>query len=164
MAVGSQTASIRSASIGPFGSLTPSGELLKLLVSEFQSSFVSKLPLPFFATLVHMDSHWVKPQPPVRRSRTLGAKQVLPRKSPLIQGRTGHVASTLSRTTANVRDRPHNHAPPCPTETQCARPSIRIMALMRRMGTRTWHMRPVVRTAFDPSRSLGCYQSGFWET
>jgi hypothetical protein len=82
MGVGSQTASIRSASIGPFGSLTPSGELLKLLVSEFQSSFVSKLPLPFLATLLHMDSHWVKPQPPVRRSRTLGAKQVLPRKSP----------------------------------------------------------------------------------
>ncbi len=79
MGAGSQTASMRSASIGRFGSLTPSGELLKLLVSEFQSSFVSKLPVPFLATLVHMDSHWVKPQPSVRRSRTLGAKQVLPR-------------------------------------------------------------------------------------
>jgi hypothetical protein len=59
MGVGSQTASMRSASIGPFGSLTPSGELLKLLVSEFQSSFVSKLPLPFLAAEFGWSVKWL---------------------------------------------------------------------------------------------------------
>jgi len=42
-----------SASIGPFGSLTASGEILKLPVSEFQSSIAPKLRLPFLAALVH---------------------------------------------------------------------------------------------------------------
>jgi hypothetical protein len=45
--VESQTASIKSASIGPFGSLIASGEILKLAASEFQSSIAPKPRLLF---------------------------------------------------------------------------------------------------------------------
>jgi hypothetical protein len=52
-ASGRRRRAIRSASIGPFGSITASGEIPKLLVSEVQSSFASKFRPPFRAPLVH---------------------------------------------------------------------------------------------------------------
>jgi|HubBroStandDraft_3_1064219.scaffolds.fasta_scaffold125621_2 hypothetical protein len=71
--VGSQMASIRSASIGPFGSFTTSGEGLKLPVSEFHPHLASILPLPFLAALVHSGFAKVKPRPARhRRLRALG--------------------------------------------------------------------------------------------
>ena len=58
-------ASIRSASIGPFGSLTVSGQIQKLPISKFQSSFASKLRLPFLAALVHGELDTENPEFPV---------------------------------------------------------------------------------------------------
>jgi hypothetical protein len=76
--------------------------ILKLPVSEFQSSFASKLRLPFLAALVHSELAYSQPQPPRRRSRTVGAKQVLPRKyaEPLsgVRGTPPHgISATICR-------------------------------------------------------------------
>jgi len=118
----------------PFGSLTASVKYRNCQFQSFSPALHQNSGCAFSRLSCTVDSHRVKPQSPRIGARGPLEQSRCCREVALDLGRTGNVASTLSRTTANVRDRPHKHAPPCPTETQCARPSIRIMALMRRMG------------------------------
>ena len=55
--VGSQMASIRSASIGPFGSFTTSGSFITDFFSD--AAFGSVVPVPQFDVLEHLDAPWV---------------------------------------------------------------------------------------------------------
>jgi len=127
--VGSQMASIRSASIGPFGSFTTSGEGLKLPVSEFHPILRQYSRCPFSGSRAQR----------IRKGRTAA------RPTSALAGPRSHAVTAAQETPRKLNGGQGRARPGLPRmRSLCIRPAERVRVSERR-GYEPRHIRAITR-------------------